>query len=79
MSKWDKILTDEQLADNYFEVIDEFNRERVNQKVKNIYNILSKVYQISEKEDITTAKAAARFAEERLDLIKNVHQNYLKK
>jgi leucine dehydrogenase len=62
----------------FFEVINKFNRERVNQKVKNIYNILTKVYQISAKEDITTVKAAARFAEDRLDLIKSVHQNYLR-
>jgi len=61
----------------FFEVIDEFNRERVNQKVKNIYSILMKVYQISDNENITTVKAAARFAENRLNLIKNVHQNYL--
>lgn len=63
----------------FFEVIKEYNRERVTQKVKNIYNILMEVYHIADKEAITTAKAAARLAEKRLDLIRNVHQNYLRK
>ncbi len=62
----------------FFEVINEYNRERVTQKVKNIYNILMEVYHIADKENITTAKAAARFAEKRLNLIRNVHQNYLR-
>jgi leucine dehydrogenase len=62
----------------FFEVIREYNRERVTKKVKNIYNILMKVYQIADNENITTAEAAARLAERRLHLIKSVHQNYLK-
>ena len=62
----------------FFEVINEYNRERVTQKVKNIYNILMEVYQIADKEDITTANAAAHLAEKRLNLIRDVHQNYLR-
>ena len=62
----------------FFEVINEYNRERVTQKVKNIYNILMEVYHIADKENITTVKAAARFAEKRLNLIRNVHNNYLR-
>jgi len=62
----------------FFEVIKEYNKERVTKKVKNIYNILMEVYKIADKEDITTAEAAARLAEKRLNLIKSVHQNYLR-
>jgi leucine dehydrogenase len=62
----------------FFEVINEYNRERVTKKVKNIYNILMEVYRIADKENITTAEAAARLAEKRINLIKSVHQNYLR-
>jgi len=62
----------------FFEVINEYNRDRATKKVKNIYNILMEVYQIADHENITTVEAAARLAENRLNLIKNVHQNYLR-
>jgi len=62
----------------FFEVIKEYNKDRVTKKVKNIYNILMEVYKIADDEDITTAEAAARLAEKRLNLIRNVHQNYLR-
>jgi leucine dehydrogenase len=62
----------------FFEVINEYSKDRVTKKVKNIYNILMEVYRIAEKENITTAEAAARLAEKRLNLIRNVHQNYLR-
>ena len=62
----------------FFEVIKEYSRDRVTKKVKNIYNILMEVYHIAEKEKITTAEAAARLAEKRLNLIRHVHQNYLR-
>jgi len=63
----------------FFEVINEYSKDRVTKKVKNIYNILMEVYQIAEQENITTAQAAARVAERRLNLIQKVHQNYLRK
>lgn len=62
----------------FFEVIKEYSKDRVTKKVKNIYNILMEVYRIADKENITTAEAAARLAEKRLNLIKSVHQNYLR-
>jgi leucine dehydrogenase len=62
----------------FFEVINEYSKDRVTKKVKNIYNILMEVYQIADDEKITTAEAAARLAEKRLNLIRNVHQNYLR-
>jgi leucine dehydrogenase len=62
----------------FFEVINEYSEDRVTKKVKNIYNILMEVYKIADDEKITTAEAAARLAEKRLNLIRCVHQNYLR-
>jgi leucine dehydrogenase len=62
----------------FFEVIKEYSEDRVTKKVKNIYNILMEVYRIADAENITTADAAARLAEKRLNLIRSVHQNYLR-
>ncbi len=53
--------------------------DRVTKKVKNIYNILMEVYRIADTENITTVEAAAQLAEKRLNLIRHVHQNYLRK
>jgi leucine dehydrogenase len=61
----------------FFEVIKEYSKDRVTKKVKNIYNILMEVYRMADDENITTAEAAARLAEKRLNLIRHVHQNYL--
>jgi len=63
----------------YFEVIKEYSRERVTEMAKNIYNILLDVYKMADEEDIMTAEAAARFAEKRLNTMRHVHQNYLRK
>lgn len=62
----------------YFEVINEYNKDRVTKKVKNIYNILMEVYRIADQQNITTVQAAAHFAEKRINLIRHVHQNYLR-
>ena len=62
----------------FFEVIKEYSKDRVTKKVKNIYNILMEVYRIADKENITTVEAAARLAEKRLNLIRRVHQNYVR-
>lgn len=62
----------------YFEVINEYNKDRVTKKVKNIYNILMEVYRIADQQNITTVEAAAHFAEKRINLIRHVHQNYLR-
>ena len=63
----------------YFETINEYNKERVTKKVKNIYNILMEVYQIADAQEITTVEAAAKLAEKRINLIRHVQQNYLRK
>jgi leucine dehydrogenase len=62
----------------FFEVINEYSRERVTEKVKNIYHILMDVYKIAEEKNIMTAEAAAKLAEKRLNTMRKVHQNYLR-
>ena len=61
----------------FFEVIKEYDSERVTKKVKNIYNILMEVYEIADQQNITTVAAAAQLAERRLSLMRSVHQNYI--
>jgi leucine dehydrogenase len=62
----------------FYEVINEYSEDRVTKKIKNIYNILMEVYKIADEQNITTVKAAAHLAEQRLNLIRQVHQNYLR-
>ena len=62
----------------FFEVIKEYSRDRVTEKVKNIYNILLDVYKIADEKNIMTAEAAAKLAEKRLNTMRKVHQNYLR-
>jgi leucine dehydrogenase len=62
----------------FYEVINEYSEDRVTKKIKNIYNILMEVYKIADEQNITTVKAAAHLAEQRLNLIRHVHQNYLR-
>ena len=59
-------------------MINEYSSDRVTKKVKNIYNILMEVYKISDEQNSTTVEAAAHLAEKRLNLIRHVHQNYLR-
>jgi leucine dehydrogenase len=61
----------------YYEVIDEYVRESVTAKVKNIYNTLLDVYKISDEEGIPTHTASARFSERRIDLIGKVSRTFL--
>ncbi len=54
-----------------------YNSERALEKVKTIYDQIGKVFEISELENITTAKAADRLAEKRIDSMLNVRGNFL--
>jgi len=54
-----------------------YNKVRALEKVKMIYDQIGKVFAIAELENITTAKAADRLAEQRIDSILNVRGNFL--
>lgn len=56
-----------------------FNEERALNKVKKIYDQMSEVFKIAKAENITTAKAADRVAENRINTFLNVRGTYLAK
>lgn len=61
----------------YYEVVGEYNRETVMEKVKQIYDTLQDVYTIADEENIPTPVASDRFALRRIDLIGRVKRIYI--
>jgi len=49
--------------------IDGYNRERAMRLIRNIYYTLGRIYDLSEREDISPQHAADRMAEARLESI----------
>lgn len=60
-------------AGGVIQVADEFNggfdKERATKQVENIYNQIEKVFEISDRDNISTHEAADRFSEERIQAI----------
>jgi len=54
-----------------------YNKERALEKVKTIYDQIGKVFEIANNENITTAKAADRLAEKRINDMLAVRGNFL--
>ncbi|SFE31554.1 Glu/Leu/Phe/Val family dehydrogenase [Alteribacillus iranensis] len=54
------------------------NKEKVQEKVKNIYNTVQNVFAISKRDKIPTYKAADTLAEERLEKLKNSRRQFLR-
>ena len=73
----DYIINSGGVINVYYETINEYVRENVTQKVKNVYNILMEIYKISDDENIPTHIASSRFAERRIDMIGKVKRTYL--
>lgn len=73
----DYIINAGGVIDVYFEAIKEYFESKVVNKVKDIYNTVEEVYKIAESEGITTVKAAERLAEQRINIISDVHKKYL--
>ncbi|MBF0279768.1 MAG: Glu/Leu/Phe/Val dehydrogenase [SAR324 cluster bacterium] len=61
----------------YYELIQEYSRDSVIKKVKNIYQTLETIFQIAEEQNIATHQAAAHFAEKRIETIGNLQRTYL--
>lgn len=55
-----------------------YNRERVFKKVEAIYDILLNVYRVAEEQNIPTYLAADKMAEQRMELIQQSSQQFLK-
>ncbi|PTX52196.1 leucine dehydrogenase [Melghirimyces profundicolus] len=54
-----------------------YNRERAMKKVENIYHTISRIFEISKREQITSHKAAARMAEERIRAMRDSRSHFL--
>lgn len=55
-----------------------YNRERAMKKVEGLYDRLMDIFQISERDQIPTYKAADRLAEERIASVRNARSTFLK-
>lgn len=55
-----------------------YNRERVFKKVEGIYDILTTVFSVSQKEDMPTYLAADKMAEDRIAALQNSRQQFIK-
>jgi len=64
---------------NVYEELIGYNRERAMNRASNIYNVVKKVIEISKRENISTAKAADRMAEERIEKIGRTKTIYVNK
>jgi len=64
---------------NVYEELQGYNKERAMNRAANIYNAVKKVIEISKRENITTAAAADRMAEERIEKIAKTKSIYLGK
>jgi len=63
---------------NVADELNGYNRERAMKKVETIYDNVYKVFQIADKEQISTNQAAEKMAEDRIETIKRVRSNYIK-
>lgn len=64
---------------NVYEELIGYNRERAMSRASNIYNTVKKVIEISKRDNISTAKAADRMAEERIEKIGRTKTIYVNK
>ncbi|WP_026999461.1 Glu/Leu/Phe/Val dehydrogenase dimerization domain-containing protein [Eisenibacter elegans] len=60
----------------YYEIIQQYNRERAMQHTEQIYDITTKLYQTAEAESINTHEAALRLALQRIEQMKNLKRLY---
>ena len=58
------------------EIAGEYNPDRAREKTERIYEIMDRVIAISKNEDIPSAKAADRLAEDRLKSVRRIRQVY---
>lgn len=64
---------------NVFEEIRGYNKERAMKGASNIYNACKKVFEIANRDNIPTYKAAERMAEDRIEAIGSVNSIYVRK
>lgn len=64
---------------NVYHELQGYERKNAINDVELIYDRLLEIYKISKDEDIATSDAADRFAEDRINIIKEVDSNYIKR
>lgn len=64
---------------NVYQEIIGYDKDEALNKTKKIYDRLTEVYKIAREQNITTALAADRMAEQRIKTMKNVRSNYIKR
>ena len=62
---------------NVADELEGYNAERAQKKVEGIYNIMTELYNVSERENIPTYKAADRMAEARIAQIRQVRSTFV--
>ena len=72
----DYILNSGGIINAEAEIGREYNPERAREKTERIYGIMENVFAISKREEIPTAKAADRLAEDRLNSVRGIRQVY---
>ncbi|NLV77482.1 MAG: Glu/Leu/Phe/Val dehydrogenase [Tissierellia bacterium] len=63
---------------NVADELEGYNRERALAKASTIYDQIGLVFDIAKEENITTAKAADRMAEERIAAMKEIRSNFIR-
>jgi leucine dehydrogenase len=61
----------------YQEFYPPYNQEKTLGIIKQIYDRLLAIYAYAKKNNINTQLAANRFAEERINLMRQIHKNYI--
>ena len=72
----DYILNSGGIINAEAEIGREYNPDRAREKTERIYEIMARVIAISKREEIPTAKAADRLAEDRLNSVRSIRQVY---
>ena len=72
----DYILNSGGIINAEAEIAREYNPDRAREKTEHIFEIMEKVIAISKREEIPTAKAADRLAEDRLNSVRGIRRIY---
>jgi len=64
---------------NVYHELGTYHKDKAVRDIEKIYDRLLEIYQIAEKENITTHQAAKVFAKKRIQTINQLHSNYIKR
>ncbi len=63
---------------NVYHELGGYNKDRAKRDIAKIYDRLIEIYEIADKDDISTYAAAKVFAKKRIKIINNVHSTYIR-